>query len=363
MTDSGRIVDEFIKLASFDSETGNEDKIGDYLFRLLLENGFEVERDSIGNIYGLLKGDPDIEPILFSSHMDTVSPGKNKKVIIHDDGKITSDESTVLGADDISGLVSIIETIRVIKEDGLTHGDIEVLFSVQEESFCSGTKDFDFSKIKAKQAYVLDLSGSIGGAALSAPSILTFTETVYGKSAHSGFDPESGIHAIHLAAKAIANIKNGHIDETTTVNIGLINGGIAPNIVPDKVVITGEIRSLSHEKALEQAKLIEETFLKAVEGTKARVTHEVKVNFKAYNTEEYSKTVKRFVRACNRVGVNADLQTTFGGSDNNRLTEHGIEGIVIACGMNNVHTTKEYTSVVDLTLSAEVTLALATDSE
>ena len=149
MTDSGRIVEEFIKLASFDSETGREGEISDYLFELLTVSGFEVKRDSIGNIYGLLKGDPDIEPILFSSHMDTVSPGKNKKVIVHDDGKITSDGSTILGADDISGLVSIIETIRVIKEDGLNHGDIEVLFSVQEESFCSGTADSDFSMIKA----------------------------------------------------------------------------------------------------------------------------------------------------------------------------------------------------------------------
>lgn len=363
MTDSGRIVEEFIKLASFDSETGSEGEISDYLFELLTVSGFEVKRDSIGNIYGLLKGDPDIEPILFSSHMDTVSPGKNKKVIVHDDGKITSDGSTILGADDISGLVSIIETIRVIKEDGLNHGDIEVLFSVQEESFCSGTADFDFSMIKAKQAYVLDLSGPIGGCALAAPSILTFTETVYGKSAHSGFDPESGIHAIFLAARAIAEIKNGHIDETTTVNIGMINGGIAPNIVPDRVVITGEIRSLSHEKALEQAKLIEETFLRTVEGSGARVTHEVKVNFKAYKIEENHATVKRFIRACDQVGVNAALQMTFGGSDNNRLAEHGIDGIVIACGMNNVHTTQEYTSVIDLTLSAEVTLALATKRE
>ena len=363
MTDSGRIVEEFIRLAAFDSETGNEKEISDYLFKLLIDYGFEVERDSIGNIYGLLKGDTDRDPILFSSHMDTVSPGVGKKVIVHDDSRITSDGSTVLGADDISGLVSIIEAIRVIKEDGLDHGDIEVLFSVQEESFCSGSAGFDFSKIKAKQAYVLDLSGPIGGCALAAPSILTFTETVYGKSAHSGFDPERGIHAIFLAAKAIAEIKNGHIDENTTVNIGLINGGSAPNIVPDKVVVTGEIRSLSHKKALEQASLIEETFLKTVKDTGARVTHEVKVNFKAYRTDENSKTVKRFIRTCDRVGVNAVLQTTFGGSDNNRLAEHGIDGIVIACGMNNVHTTQEYTSVIDLTLSAEVTLALATDSE
>ena len=363
MTDSDRIVKEFIKLASFDSETGNESRISDYLLDLLINLGLETHRDDLGNIYGFLKGNSDSAAILLSSHMDTVRPGKGKRVIVHNDGKITSDGTTVLGADDISGLVSIIETLRVIIEEGLSHGDIEVLFSVQEESFCSGTADYDFDRIKAGQAYVLDLSGPIGGCALAAPSILTFTETVYGKSAHSGFDPESGIHAIAIAAKAISEITNGHIDESTTVNVGLIEGGSAPNIVPDKVVITGEIRSLSHEKALEQAKLIEETFLRAVDGTGARVTHDVKVNFKAYHTEEYSATVRRFIRACNRVGANAVLQTTFGGSDNNRLAEHGIEGIVIACGMNNVHTTKEYTSVVDLTLSAEVTLALATDGE
>ncbi len=361
MIDSDRIVNEFVKLVSFDSETGNEKEISDYLLGLLSDLGLEVERDSIGNIYGLLTGDKDRDPILFSSHMDTVSPGRSKKAIIHDNGKITSDQKTVLGADDISGLVSIIEMLRVIKEEGLSHGDIEVLFSVQEESFCSGTAGYDFDRIKAKQAYVLDLSGPIGGCALAAPSIITFTETVYGKSAHSGFDPESGIHAIAIAAKAISEITNGHIDEDTTVNIGLIEGGSAPNIVPDKVVITGEIRSLSHDKALKQADHIEEIFNKAVEGTGARSDHEIKINFKAYETSKDSETVKRYIRACEKSGIRAQTGKTFGGSDNNRLAEHGIEGIVISCGMNNVHTTNEYTSVQDLTMSAMVTLALATD--
>ena len=101
MISADRIRAEFERLASFDSESYEEYDIKEYLKNRLVELGLEVCEDtafktfqvqsdrSAGNLYGSLKGNITGEPVLFSAHMDTVSPGKNKKLVWHDDGRVT----------------------------------------------------------------------------------------------------------------------------------------------------------------------------------------------------------------------------------------------------------------------------------
>lgn len=359
-----RLVDEFVRLVSFDSESYKEQEIAYYLKEQLKRLGLQVEEDAAGNIYTFYPAyDPRgqyEEGILLSAHMDTVCPGIGKKAVIHEDGRITSDGTTVLGADDAAGLAEILETLRTLKEKQLPHPDIEVLFTVAEEPYAQGSRVFDHSKIQARTAYVLDMSGPVGRAAVAAPSILSLKIEVGGRAAHAGFCPEEGIHSIEIAAGALAQITNGHVDEETTVNIGTIQGGCARNIVPDLCVITGEIRSMEHEKALRQAALIQEIFKQeaARKGGRARV--EITEEFQSYRIQKQEPVVKRFVEACKELGLPGGLEDTFGGSDNNHFTAHGIRGIVVANAMNEVHTTKEYTSKEELAKAAELTLKLVT---
>ena len=384
MINEKRIINEFKKLVSFDAESYEERNIADYLKEQLQLLGLQVEEDnagellreisgkdgsrSAGNIYGYLKGNVSekgsleqrTEGILLSAHTDTVEPGNGKKMVLHEDGIITSDGTTVLGADDAAGLVEILEALRVIQEEKLAHPDIEVLFPVAEEPYAQGSRIFDYSKIKAKQAYVLDMSGAVGRAAIAAPSIISLRVQVKGKTAHAGFCPEEGIHAIQIAAKAIAAIPNGHVSADTTVNLGTIQGGTARNIVPDSCIVTGEIRSMNHEQALEQAHKIQTIFQQEAEREGGFVEVEIIEEFKAYHIRQEEPVVQRFLRACEELGFSGKLEETFGGSDNNHFTAHGIRGIVVANAMNEVHTTNEYTSVDELVRSAELVLKLAT---
>ena len=187
MLQKQRIINEFQKLVSMDSESFCERQLADYLKERLEAFGFTVSEDNAGevlteqglnpaekenlpytgNLYAFLPGNCEGEPILLAAHMDTVKPGQGKQAILHADGKITSDGSTVLGADDLSGVVSILEALQVIHEEQLPHPDIEILFSVAEELFSLGSRVFDYSQIRAKQAYVFDLSGPVGTAALA----------------------------------------------------------------------------------------------------------------------------------------------------------------------------------------------------
>lgn len=361
-----RLIEEFKKLVSIDSVSFKEREMADYLTTKLKELGFVVTEDdagkhynsNTGNLFAYKKGTIEGKPILFSSHMDTVEPGLNKKAIVHEDGKITSDGTTILGADDISGLVTILEAVRVLEENHVEHRDIEVFFPIAEEVYIKGSEVFDHSVITSKDAYVLDLCGPIGTAALQAPSFISFTLEVIGKASHAGFAPEEGINSIQAMSQIISQIKQGHVDDDTTVNIGIIEGGTATNIVSDYCKIRGEIRSYKHEKAKDQFALIDTIAKQVTKEKGATYQLQEKVECFAYETSKDTTVVKRFENACEELGLPIALTKTFGGSDNNTLVQHGIEGIVIACGMEQVHSCKEYTTVQQLVKCTQLLLKL-----
>lgn len=231
-----RLIRDFLALTAIDSESFHEQEFAYELRKMLEELGVSVWSDKTGNLYGSLKGKLDAPTLLFSAHMDTVKPGIGKKVIVHEDGKITSDGSTVLGADDVAGIVEILEAIRVLKEEASGHRDIELLFPVAEEVYIQGSRLADFSCLQAKEAYVLDLSAPIGTASVQEPTLISFCIRINGRAAHAGFMPEEGINAIAAAAEAVSQIKQGRIENDTTVNIGEICGGTGTNIDRKSVV-------------------------------------------------------------------------------------------------------------------------------
>lgn len=375
MINSNRICKEFEKLVSYDSESYAEYDIKEYLKEKLTALGLAVTEDDAwrklgispenakpaGNLYGFLKGNMEGDPVLFSAHMDTVSPGKNKKAVWHADGRVTSDGTTVLGADDLSGVVAILEALAVIQEDGLPHPDLEVVFSVAEEPFCRGISVFDPQMLRSKIAYVLDLTGKVGTAAVQAPTVLALDIRVNGRAAHSGFAPEEGINALTAAARALSHLPVGRIEPDTTVNFGVIAGGAGKNIVPASVHIQGEIRSLVHEKALAKAEEVEAVFRREARAIGGSVEFEATEAIRAYNIAETEPVRRRFEKALSELHwERATYVSTFGGSDGNFLNQNGVRSIVIANAMQDVHTVYESTTISELVRCAELTLKLMT---
>lgn len=368
MIDKKRLTEKFCQLVAIDSPSFSEREMADELTRTLSELGFSVQEDKAGdyyggnsgNIYGFLPGTIEGPPLLFSAHMDTVEPAKGKKAVVEEGGKITSQGDTVLGADDLSGIVCILEAITVIKEQDLPHRSIEVLFPIAEEVYIRGSEVFDYSIIKSKEAYVLDLSGPVGTAALKAPTLLSFEAKIFGKASHAGFSPESGIHAIAAAADFITKIRQGRIDDNTTVNMGLIEGGTARNIVPDLCILKGEVRSLDHRKASDEIQRIESILKETVTSYGADCKFETSLGCLAYNIDPNHPVVRQFKEVCQELGYETSFIDTFGGSDNNNFVRNGITGIVIASGMNQVHSCQEYTHVDELFRCSGIMIKLMT---
>lgn len=361
-----RLVEEFKELVAIDSVSFHERRMADALKSKLLKLGFEVYEDGAagvygseaGNVYGFLPGTLEGPPLLLSAHMDTVEPGWGKRAVIHPDGRITSEGDTVLGSDDAAGIASILEAVRAVSESGQPHRGIEVLFPIAEEAYGKGSTVAEYDRLRAKEAYTLDLSGPVGQASLQEPTFVSFSIEFVGKASHAGFAPEEGINAIAAAAAAITRIRQGRVGEETTVNIGKIEGGKATNIVPALVRMEGEIRSYVHEAALAQMEQIRRICEETAAGFSAVVRVDSRLHMLAYRVGEKEPVVQRFRRVCEMLGVECSLTRTLGGSDNNCFIQHGIRGVVLSCGMNQVHSTEEFSSVSELERCASIVVGL-----
>ena len=381
MISKERILEEFLALASIDAPSYGEREITDRLAEKLRSIGFSVEEDNAGeviggtagNLYAFLQGELPGDPICFVGHTDTVEPSRGKMPSVDDNGVITSRSETVLGGDDLCGVVEILEGVRHLVEARIPHRSVEVILMAAEEVYGKGAKAWDYSRPQAKEIYVLDMSGDVGSAAVQAPSLISFEARVQGLASHAGFAPEAGIHAIHLASQAVSSLKLGHLDAGTTLNIGSISGGKGTNIVPELCVVTGEVRSNDHEKARQTIATVRQAFEEVCAAY--RRTHQTqdpdlpRIDFAAdehlvtYHVPEDHPVVQRFLRACERLGLPGETNETFGGSDNNILMLHGMTGIVLSCGMERVHSTEEYTTVRELVKGAELVAELLKDAE
>lgn len=366
MINKDRVLKRFLEYIQIDSESYSEGVFAERLTKDLKELGLEVEFDNAGTVVGSdtgnliarLKGTVEGEPILFSGHMDTVAPGKGIKPIIKD-GIIYSDGTTILGGDCKAGIAAIIEALTAIKENNIQHPTIEVVFSIAEEVGICGAKNLDYSKISSKNCYVFDTSGDIGSITIKGPAQDKLFIKIFGKSSHAGVCPEEGISAIQIASEAIANMKLLRIDENTTANIGVINGGKVTNIVCPEVTIEAETRSTVLESLEAQTAHMVETFEKAAEKFGGKVEIKVKRVFGQFVIDEKDEIVTRAKKAMATLNIKGVTVSSGGGSDTNIFNGKGIKTVNLSSGERKPHTLEEYFKIEDLEIMSKLIIELA----
>ncbi|MCG8473664.1 MAG: M20/M25/M40 family metallo-hydrolase [Desulfobacterales bacterium] len=371
MINKERLTRRFIRLAETDSPSRKEKAVSEILAEELTALGAEVSFDNAheacgsqtGNLFAKLSGNVDLPPILLSGHMDTVTPADGVKVAF--DGEVfRSEGETVLGGDDKSALVIVLEVLESLKEKGLPRPPVEIVFTVCEEVGLLGAKAFDSDQLQSKMGYVLDCQNT-EAVVTNAPYAIGYSAHVYGLSAHAGMAPERGINAIAIASDAITRISCGRIDHETTCNIGKITGGAATNIVPDKVVVTGEARSHSKEKLDAVVNNIKNAFQEAVEraggdGELPRYELEVKEDFPGTHVPYDHPVVALAQEAGKSLGRTIVTERAGGGSDANVFFGKGIMAGVLGTGMTDVHTTNESITLSDMTACAELLFTILT---
>jgi tripeptide aminopeptidase len=365
MINETRLVNDFLELVQVDSETGEEGQIAEHLKAKFRELGVLVEEDNAkektghgaNNLICTLEGEVPADVIYFTSHMDTVVPGKGVKPSIQD-GKIVTDGSTILGADDKAGLASIFEAIRVLKEQNVKHGTVQFIITVGEESGLLGAKALEKEMIKAKYGYALDSDGPVGDIITAAPSQAKLLVTIYGKTAHAGVAPEKGVSAITLAAKSISKMPLGRIDHETTANIGRFEGGQKTNIVCDEVHILAEARSLVKEKLDQQIEKMKLGFEETSKALGGRAEVEVQMMYPNFKFAETDHLVQVAKKAIEKIGRPSRILESGGGSDANVIAGLGIPTVNLAIGYEDIHTKNEKMPIAELVKAAELVVAI-----
>ncbi len=355
----------FLELAAIPSPPGEERAVADVVLRYLREVGLEPDEDdcgpsigsTMGNVYARLEPTADGTPLFFCAHLDTVPPsGPLEPVVV--DGVVRNAGGTILGADNKSAVVAMLEGVRRVLAENRPQAGIELLFTPKEEVGLIGAYAFDHERLHAQLGYVYDQAASIGEIILGAPWSQSMEVRFHGRAAHAGMFPEEGRSAIQAAAKAIADLRLGRVDEETTANVGVISGGTGGNIVPEWCTFLAEARSQDERKLNEIVQEMLDAFSFAATATDCEVETSARKSYRGYRFKQDDEVVQLAKAALESCGFSPSYALSGGGADANVFNERGLSCVNLANGMTDIHTPDERIAVADLDAMVDVTLAL-----
>ncbi len=366
MINEGRLVQLFLDLCMVDAPSLGERESVEWTKNYLSQNGLEFVEDSAGaeiggnanNIIVKLPGTlQDAPRVYLSAHFDTVEPTEGLE-IQEIDGVFSSKSDTILGADDKGGMAPAIEALLSLRESGEAHGDVYLLLSVAEEIGLKGADALKIEELGLDFGFVLDTGPPVGSFVTRTANHDKLDIFIKGIPAHAGKDPEKGVNAIQVVADAVHGMKLGRIADETTANIGVIQGGSGTNVVCSFVKLKAEARSTDPNALDEQIAHMKQRFEESAKKWGAEVTFDHVRHYISYNIDPASPVVSAAQTASRNLGLDPALRTTLGGSDANIYNAKGVPSVVVATGMEKIHTHDEFISRQELIKTAELSLEI-----
>ena len=359
------LVSLFTELASLPSPPGDERAVADRVAAYMRDLGLDVSEDdagprigsNAGNLYARVEATDGGTPLFLCAHLDTVPPEAGIEPVLQD-GVIRNAAGTILGADNKSAVAVMLEATRRLLAENRPHGGLELLFTPKEETGLHGAAAFDHERLHARVGYVYDQAAPIGEIILGAPYSHSMEVKLHGRAAHAGMYPEEGRSAIAAAAKAIADFKLGRVDEETTANVGVIDGGTAGNIVPEWCTFLADVRSHDPKKLADLVREMLESVTFAASLEECQVETKVHKSYNGYRFKRDDDAVRIASSALERSGFEPSFTLSGGGADANVFNERGLACVNLANGMAEIHTPDEHIAVSDLERMVDVTLAL-----
>ena len=358
MVNRNRLLETFMEYVRIDSESGDEREMCLKVEQDLKALGADVIRqgnaqDTHSNGWNLLctlKGSPGHPPLILSAHLDTVSPGKGIEPVLGQDGVLRSKGPTILGGDDKCGVAAMVELARSLKDHPVPHRTVQLIFTVGEESGQYGAKalEKDRSLLETGNALVLDSSGPPGRMVISAPGHAVVRAVITGKASHAGNRPLEGISAITTAARAVAAMKLGKVDEETTANIGTLSAVGATNVVNPRTEFIAEARSRNKEKLKAQTDHMTDCLKAACHESGAALDYEIEHLYEGFDIPEDHPFLLELSGIFRSMGISPFTASSGGGSDANALNAMGIMAVNLGVGMTRGHSTEEELAETDL---------------
>jgi len=363
-----RLLADFVRLCEIESPSRCERAVADAVKADLEALGLTVEEDDsraetgsdAGNMLARIQGPPDSRTILLCAHLDTV-PLAAPVEVTQENGVLTNRHEAILGADNKAAVATILAAARRLTAQPPPVG-VELLFTTCEEQALAGAKAFDPSRLTSEFGYVFDHASPIGELVTASPTYYQLEADFRGQAAHAGIRPEAGHNAIVAAANAIAAIEIGRLDESTTANVGQIEGGTAANVVAERCKVVLEARSLDDVRAGEVVSSMVDAIAASASDLECDVETAVERLFRGYKLARTAPVVEIAADALRSLDIEAVYINTGGGSDANALIAAGLPVLNLANGTQGNHQPDECVTVDALETTLDLTLAIVAAS-
>jgi tripeptide aminopeptidase len=367
-----RLFERFVRLCEVPSITGDERAVTDMVAAELRELGIEVREDDAagparagaGNLIATVPpregGEDPVKWVSFFAHLDTV-PHAEPIQVVDDDGVFRSAGPTILGADNKAAVTVLMELGATLSESPASVG-IELVFTVAEEQGLRGASALDHERLQSELGFVFDHATPIGEVITAAPTYKKLIAEFRGIESHAGIRPEAGRSAIEAATAAVATMDLGRLDAETTANIGVIEGGTAPNVVAGVCRLEGEARSVDAGRAEEVAQRMVDACSWAAGEAGCDVDLLVETYFRGYRIKAASEPLRLARAALERCEIEPSEVATGGGSDANALRAGGFDALLLANGTEANHTPDESVAKSELVSMLSVCEAIVEEA-
>jgi tripeptide aminopeptidase len=350
-------VDLLLELAALPTPPGEEGVAAEVVLRYLRGLGLEPDEDGFGNVYARIEPTADGTPLFFCAHLDTVPPDGELRPVV-EDGVIRNAGGTILGADNKAAVVQMLEGARRVLVENVPQAGVELVLTRQEEVGLLGAAAFDHTRLHAQVGFVYDQEGPVGEIVLGAPSAQGLEVTFLGRAAHAGMAPEEGRSAIQAAARAIADLRLGRVDDETTANVGVISGGTAGNIVPDRCSFLAEARCHDERKLSDIVQEMLDACAFAASETECELQSELRKSYRGYRFAKSDDVVRLAADALAGCGHEVRYGLSGGAADANVFNERGLRCLNLTHGVYDFHSPNERIAVADLEAMIDVTVGL-----
>jgi tripeptide aminopeptidase len=296
--------------------------------------------------------------LLLCAHLDTVPLLAPVEPVL-EDGFWENANEGVLGVDNKAAVAVLLALARRVHSEGALV-DLELLFTVGEETALAGARAFDASRLQSAFGYVFDHATPIGEVVVDSPTHFRIEADFRGAAAHAGIRPEDGRSAILAAARAVSSLALGRVDEQTTVNVGTIEGGTAMNVVPERCTLVAEVRGMRDGRAEEVVAEAVQRLNEAANLPECECDVDIAVQrmFSGFHLTGARPALSAAETALAACGYAPVRIASGGASDANELIAQGVEVVNLANGTERNHEPDERVSVEALEGMLDVALAL-----
>lgn len=334
----------------------------------------------VGNLIVRIPGTRQGPTTLLSAHLDTVPICVGSRPEVQGDLVVSANPETGLGADNRSGVATVLTTALELLKSEQEYGPLVLCFFVQEEIGLQGSRNLDPTLLGPIDIAINFDGGTLEKLTIGATGGERMTIELFGKATHAGIAPEEGINTSTIFALAASDLHEngwlGRVDKELangksgkgTSNVGVINGGEATNVVMPYLMARAEARSHDSEMRRKIVEAYQDAFhralgkVKAADGATGRLEFTSRVDYDSFRLSSGCPSVAAARKAIESIGRTPYEEVAGGGLDANWLYRHGIEAVTLGCGQKNIHTNNEVLVIKDYLDACKAALAIASSS-